>query len=244
MLSKLPRSIGLFTMSIVLCLSLPRVQASPPTAQLLVYFPIVQQPPVLVLSEPVGYTPSQYSYLVIGDVINVSTTQAFFVTLQAIVYYPSTGITETQTFTPDFPVIFPGQGSPFVVASDPCGCSRPVVLSLSLYQVVPVSASTLRPLTVIPKGIACYISSYGYITGSVRNDNTAAITVTSIVAWSLRSDSSRGLGSAFIAEAALAPGAEQAFSTGLFPSLCIDGRPAPDLSLDWFQYAAQGTVIP
>lgn len=244
MLSKLPRSIGLFTMSIVLCLSLPRVQASPPTAQSSVYLPMVQQPPVLVLSEPIEYNTSQYSYRVIGDVVNVSATQAFSVTLRAIVYYQSTGITETLTFSPDFPVILPGQGAPFVVAGGAC-CSQPIVRSLSLYRVVPVSASTLRPLTVIPKGIACYVSMYGYITGSVRNDNAMSVTGISIAVWNVRSDASLrtpiGLAGASIT-GPLAPGAEQAFSTD-YMSLCFNGSPLP-ISINAFQYAAQGTVIP
>jgi hypothetical protein len=244
MRSQLTRSIGLLIVSIVLWVSLPRVQATPPPTQSLVYLPIVQQPLVLVLSEPVGYNSSQYWQIVIGDVVNVSATQAFSVTLRAIVYHQSTGITETLIFPPVFPVIFPSQGAPFFVTGEMYGSPPPIVSSLSLYQVVPTSASTIRPLTVIPKNIGCPgIYSYGYITGSVRNDNTAAIMATSIVAWSLRSDSSRGYGQASITEP-LAPGAEQAFSTSWFPALCPDGRPYPDLSLNFFQYAAQGTVLP
>ncbi len=241
MLSNMTRSVCLL---ILLCLALPRVQAGPRADQAPIYLPLVQPRPVLVLSEPVTYYPNQYGCEVIGEVLNMSDTQPFSVTLQAVVYNRVTGITQTLTLRPNFPVIFPGQGSPYFVPIDPCAVPTLIVRSVSFSQVIPVNGSTIRPLTVIPEAIECAgVYTYGYITGSVKNDNTATITATSIVAWSLRNDASRGYGGQQIA-GPLAPGAEQTFSTEWFPSLCFDYKPAPDISLDSFRYAAQGISIP
>lgn len=95
MLSRLNRSTCLLIMSIVLCVSLPGVQARPFTDQASIYLPMVQPRPVLLLSGPAFYE-WRYGVITIGEVVNMSATQAFSVTVQAIIYDQNRGITQTQ----------------------------------------------------------------------------------------------------------------------------------------------------
>jgi hypothetical protein len=244
MLSRLSRFTIVFAMSIVLCVALPPVQATPAADQPSIYLPMVQPKPVVSLSDPVTLG-HKYGSFFIGDVVNASATQAFSVTLRAVIYDPCQAITDTLIIPTLLLAVLPRQSAPYEF-DPPCqGSSEDVVRSLTFDQVIPISASAIRPLTVLPKTIQCncVCYSYGYITGSVRNDNTVKVDDIRVAVWSLRNDHSHGFGIQYITEP-LAPGAEQDFSTGYFPGLCIDGRPDPTVSINSFNYAAQGVVMP
>jgi hypothetical protein len=179
----------------------------------------------------------------IGEVVNRSATQAFSVTVRAVIYDPCQETTNTLTLPTLLPATLPQQSAPIDLGSFCATISEDMVRSLTFDHVIPISASTIRPLTVLPQaiGCSCYGASYGCIAGSVRNDNTVAVAGIRVVAWSLRNDHSLGLGSEDIA-GPLAPGAEAGFLTGYFPWMCVDGKPHPDVRINSFQYAAQGIV--
>src|SRR5689334_2740293 len=80
--SRLMRPTILLTVSMMLCLSLPRVQAMPPADASSVYLPMVHAGTELVLSELVTYPSSQYTLTTVGQVSNLSATQAYSVTLR------------------------------------------------------------------------------------------------------------------------------------------------------------------
>jgi hypothetical protein len=236
----------MLALSLVLSLTLAPAHAAPLTAQSSVYLPIVHQSSELVLSDLAIYY-SKYVMFFVGEVSNVSATQAFSVTIRAVIRDHCPGITQTFTPTTGLPAVLPQQRTPFNFSLTPPACSEDIVRELAVDQAIPITASRIRSLTVLPQTIQCnnfFPYAYGSISGMVRNDNLEAVTRIVLVTWSLRADNSRGYGRIQI-DGPLAPGAEVPFSAGNFPQLCDEnGQPDPRITLDSFQFAAQGTVLP
>jgi len=202
------------------------------------YFPLIVQSPLLQLSDLKRYGTTQYSYAVLGEVINLSSTQAFSVTLEAQIYDSVSGTIITKTLEPEFAAILPSQSNPFAVHL----VNEDGFQQLSIRTAVPITTTSYQTLTVIPQSIKCGSGFYGTFQGVVRNDTDWPIHAIRVRVWGLNDDVNRGLDAADIT-GTLRPHEEVPFFTSGM-SICYYGMLEPGVMLEKFHFAAQGVVGP
>ena len=208
-----------------------------------IYLPLMTQRPVLVLSQTQRVSTTQYTGQYVGEILNLSSTQAFSITIQAVFIdnwsEPNAPRVYTQTARTELPVTLPLTSNPFAFGySNP----PPELQSITILEAVPLASSDIAAVDVTLTALQCTVSASGQLSGSVHNTTSHPISSITVSAWSVRGDWSASLARAFISDT-LVPGEQRAFHTDGV-AICDNGQLYPGVTTNSFSAAAQGYIRP
>jgi hypothetical protein len=150
-----------------------------------VYLPLTTTAPIVqVGAYGTTVTRGDHALIVVGEVVNLTSTPVYSVTVEAR-FYNNEELITTETTTTAFTATLPGQSNPFQVRGPSVEDYRHLTFELSIKDWAETSDIIYQPLTILSKAVSGGFQPY--VSGTLLNTHSSTLTSVQVAVWGIDS---------------------------------------------------------